>query len=67
MTVTIYGIKTCDTVKKARTWLEGRGVAHRFVDYRAEGLDPKNLARWKTRGRLGEAAQQGEHDLQGTA
>ena len=47
MTVTIYGIKTCDTVKKARTWLEGRGVAHRFVDYRAEGLDPKQLARWR--------------------
>ena len=46
MTVTIYGIKTCDTVKKARNWLEGRGVEHRFVDYRAEGLDPKNLARW---------------------
>ena len=47
MTVTIYGIKTCDTVKKARNWLEGRGVEHCFVDYRAEGLDPKNLARWK--------------------
>jgi len=47
MTVTIYGIKNCDTVKKARTWLEGRGVAHRFVDYRAEGLDPKDLARWE--------------------
>lgn len=47
MTVTIYGIKTCDTVKKARAWLEGRGVAHRFVDYRAEGLDPGKLARWK--------------------
>ena len=47
MTVTIYGIKACDTVKKARTWLEGRSVEHRFVDYRAEGLDPKDLARWK--------------------
>lgn len=47
MTVTIYGIKNCDTVKKARTWLEGRGVAHRFVDYRVEGLDPKDLARWE--------------------
>ena len=47
MTVTIYGIKTCDTVKKARTWLDGHGVAHRFVDYRAEGLDPKKLARWR--------------------
>ena len=47
MTVTIYGIKTCDTVRKARNWLEGRGVEHRFVDYRVEGLDPKDLARWK--------------------
>jgi arsenate reductase len=47
MTVTIYGIKTCDTVRKARTWLEGRGVAHGFVDYRAEGLDPKKLAAWE--------------------
>ncbi|MDQ2634993.1 MAG: arsenate reductase [Pseudomonadota bacterium] len=48
MTVTIYGIKNCDTVKKARSWLEASGVEHRFVDYRAEGLDPKHLARWKT-------------------
>lgn len=47
MTVTIYGIKTCDTVRKARTWLEARGVAHRFVDYRAEGLDPRKLAAWE--------------------
>jgi arsenate reductase len=47
MTVTIYGIKTCDTVRKARTWLEGRGVTHRFVDYRAEGLDSKKLAAWE--------------------
>lgn len=47
MTVTIYGIKTCDTVRKARTWLEGRGVAHRFVDYRAEKLDAGDLARWE--------------------
>ena len=47
MTATIYGIKICDTVKKARTWLDGRCVEHRFVDYRAEGLDPKDLIRWK--------------------
>jgi Spx/MgsR family transcriptional regulator len=47
MTVTIYGIKNCDTVKKARNWLEANGVAHRFVDYRAEGLDPKDHARWE--------------------
>lgn len=47
MTVTIYGIKTCDTVRKARTWLEGRGVEHRFVDYRVERVDPKQLDRWE--------------------
>lgn len=47
MTVTIYGIKTCDTVRKARNWLEASGVDHRFVDYRAEGLDPKQLAGWE--------------------
>ncbi len=47
MTVTIYGIKTCDTVRKARTWLEGRSVEHRFVDYRAEALDPERLASWE--------------------
>ena len=36
MTVTIYGIKTCDTVKKARSWLEASGVAHRFVRKRTK-------------------------------
>ncbi|MEW9837158.1 arsenate reductase [Mesorhizobium marinum] len=47
MTVTIYGIKTCDTVRKARAWLEAKGVEHRFVDFRVDGLDPRSLARWK--------------------
>jgi arsenate reductase len=44
--VTIYGIKTCDTVRKARAWLDAHGVAHCFVDYRAESLDPKLFDRW---------------------
>lgn len=35
----IYGIKNCDTVKKARRWLEEHGVEARFHDYRADGLD----------------------------
>jgi arsenate reductase (glutaredoxin) len=47
MTVTIYGIKNCDTMKKARAWLEGHGVAYRFHDYRVEGLDPLRLASWQ--------------------
>jgi len=45
-TVTIYGIKTCDTMKKARVWLDGRGVAYRFHDYKAEGIDRGRLEAW---------------------
>ncbi len=46
MNVTIYGIKNCDTMKKARAWLEANGVAYRFHDYRADGVDAAQLARW---------------------
>ncbi|MCA1405667.1 ArsC family reductase [Ensifer sp. IC3342] len=46
MTVTIYGIKNCDTMKKARSWLEGHGVGYRFHDYKAEGIDRAHLQRW---------------------
>lgn len=46
MTVTIYGIKNCDTMKKARTWLDAKGIAHRFHDYKAEGIDEASLKRW---------------------
>ena len=46
MMVTIYGIKNCDTMKKARAWLEGRGVAYAFHDYKSEGIAPALLARW---------------------
>jgi len=44
--VTIYGIPNCDTMKKARTWLEGHGVAYAFHDYRASGLEPDRLDAW---------------------
>mgnify|MGYP001378206928 FL=1 len=44
--VTIYGIKNCDTMKKARTWLEDHGVAYAFHDYKAEGIDKASLERW---------------------
>lgn len=44
--VTIYGIKTCDTMKKARAWLDGRGVGYRFHDYKAAGIDGAVLAGW---------------------
>ena len=46
MTVTIYGIKNCDTMKKARTWLDTKGVAYRFHDYKVEGIDEASLTRW---------------------
>ena len=44
--VTIYGIKNCDTMKKARAWLEGRGMAYGFHDYKAAGIEPGVLAAW---------------------
>ncbi|PWJ85485.1 arsenate reductase [Pseudaminobacter salicylatoxidans] len=46
MTITMYGIKNCDTVKKARTWLEGHGIAYDFHDYKTAGLDRKRLEGW---------------------
>lgn len=44
--VTLYGIKNCDTVKKARAWLADHGVDYVFHDYKAEGVDPEKLAVW---------------------
>lgn len=41
--LTLYGIKNCDTVKKARKWLEEAGVDYRFHDYRADGIDEELL------------------------
>jgi arsenate reductase len=46
MTVTIYGIQNCDTMKKAFTWLDSRGVSYTFHDYRAEGIDAKTVKGW---------------------
>jgi len=46
MSITIYGIKNCDTMKKARVWLDGRNVTYRFHDYRVEGIDKARLERW---------------------
>ena len=45
--VTIYGIKNCDTMKKARVWLEEHGVKHAFHDYKAEGIDKPRLEAWE--------------------
>ncbi|MER8704251.1 ArsC family reductase [Mesorhizobium sp. M0323] len=46
MTITMYGITNCDTVKKARSWLASHDVAYRFHDYRVEGLDADRLNGW---------------------
>jgi len=46
MTVTIFGIKNCDTMKKARAWLETHKVAHQFHDYKASGIDKAILEGW---------------------
>ena len=43
---TIYGIKNCDTMKKARTWLESKKVAHSFHNYKASGIDKATLEGW---------------------
>ena len=43
---TLYGIPNCDTVKKARTWLEAQGRDYVFHDYKKEGADPAKLAAW---------------------
>lgn len=43
---TLHGIKACDTMKKARAWLDGHGVAYAFHDYKAAGVDPAALRRW---------------------
>ncbi|MFC3208839.1 ArsC family reductase [Aquamicrobium soli] len=46
MAVTIYGIPNCDTMKKARNWLESHGVDYAFHDYRKQGLEPQRLDGW---------------------
>jgi len=46
MTVTIYGIKNCDTMKKARSWLELNSVDYSFHDYKAAGIDRAHLETW---------------------
>jgi arsenate reductase len=42
----LYGIRNCDTVKKARAWLDQRGVEYRFHDYKVAGIDKARLDRW---------------------
>ena len=44
--VTIYGIKNCDTMKKARAWLDDHGVAYAFHDYKVAGIERGRLETW---------------------
>ncbi len=44
--VTIYGIKNCDTMKKARAWLDGRRIPYVFHDYKSDGIDRSRLEAW---------------------
>jgi Spx/MgsR family transcriptional regulator len=46
VTITLYGIPNCDTVKKARAWLDQRGIGYAFHDYKKLGADPERLAEW---------------------
>lgn len=46
MSLTLYGIKACDTMKKARAWLDRQGVAYVFHDYKTQGVDATMLTRW---------------------
>ena len=46
MTTTIYGIKNCDTVKKAKKWLDENGVDYHFHDFRTDGIDNKLIQNW---------------------
>lgn len=44
--ITLYGIPNCDTVKKARAWLNEHGIEHRFHDFKKAGVPAEALARW---------------------
>ena len=46
MTITLYGIKACDTMKKARTWLDEQGVSYAFHDYKTAAIDRASLKKW---------------------
>lgn len=46
MSPIVYGIPNCDTVKKARNWLDQHGTAYTFHDYKKQGTDPERIAHW---------------------
>lgn len=44
--VRMYGIPNCDTIKKAKKWLEAKGIDYQFVNFKTEGVDPDNAQQW---------------------
>ncbi len=46
MTITIYGLRNCDTMKKARQWLDAHGVEYAFHDYKTAGIDRTTIGKW---------------------
>ncbi|EAQ96200.1 ArsC family reductase [Congregibacter litoralis] len=46
MTITLYGISNCDTVRKARRWLDDEGIDYRFHDFRQDGLEEALVKKW---------------------
>lgn len=46
MSITLYGIPNCDSVKKARKWLDGKGISYAFHDYKKQGADAARLGDW---------------------
>lgn len=46
MSITVYGIPNCDTVKKARNWLDAKGLPYSFHDYKKQGADPARITGW---------------------
>ena len=46
MSIVVYGIPNCDTVRKARGWLDGLGLAYTFHDYKKAGIEPDKLREW---------------------
>ena len=47
MSITIYGIKNCDTMKKARAWLDKKGIDYAFHDYKTAGIERERLEKWE--------------------
>ena len=66
MSVTIYGIKNCDTMKKARAWLDKHGVDYAFHDYKTAGIEQAQLKQLGEESRLGDTAQSGRDYIQET-